>query len=442
MTESQAFYLTKHRHSAAKGHPARQNYVWRAVLWRWGEAVRVAWGAITGNRLRSVLTVSGVTVGVATVVLVAALLQGAQAFIVAQTASFAPSVVRVDKASFQDFAGDGQAFAEAVAKRPDLLPEDLAFLRARYGAQLEIGAQADAGLPVRRGGQTLQGIVVQGVTPNITALTNVEVQYGREFTAADDEYRRPVCIIGTDVADNLFAGLNPLGQELRVGQLPYQIIGVAKPRGSLFGNSQDGFVMLPLGTFTRLFGTRARSLALLARGRAGVSREETEEIIRSGLRLRRKLDFADADNFSIVTAKSVQAFTGKLTGLVGAIVFPLTGIALAVGGVVVMNMMLASVTERTREIGIRMALGARRGDILTQFLIEATLLTLLGGLLGLLVAVGLVYLIAYFTGLPVAVPLWAVAAAFLVSCTVGLVFGVVPARRAAKLDPIEALRAE
>ena len=261
MTESQAFHLTKHRHSAAKGHPARQNYVWRAVLWRWGEAVRVAWGAITGNRLRSVLTVSGVTVGVATVVLVAALLQGAQAFIVAQTASFAPSVVRVDKASFQDFAGDGQAFAEAVAKRPDLLPEDLAFLRARYGAQLEIGAQADAGLPVRRGGQTLQGIVVQGVTPNITALTNVEVQYGREFTAADDEYRRPVCIIGTDVADNLFAGLNPLGQELRVGQLPYQIIGVAKPRGSLFGNSQDGFVMLPLGTFTRLFGTRARSLA-------------------------------------------------------------------------------------------------------------------------------------------------------------------------------------
>lgn len=384
----------------------------------------------------------GVTVGVAVVVLVASLLQGAQAFIVAQTASFAPDVVRLEKAAFQDFAGDGQAFVEARAKRPDLLPDDVAWLRERYAEQLEIGAQVDASLPVRAGGATLNGIAVQGVTPNITALTNVKVQYGREFTAADDQYRRNVCIVGTDVVDDLFGGRNPLGQELRVGQLPYQIVGVAEPRGALFGNSQDGFVMLPLGTFTRVFGVRARSLAVLARGRNGTDREATEELIRTGLRLRRKLDYAAPDNFSIVTAKSVQAFTGKLTGLVGAIIYPLTAIALAVGGVVVMNMMLASVTERTREIGIRMALGARRGDILTQFLLEAALLTLGGGLIGLGAAALLVKLLAITTKLPLNVPMWAVLAACVVSSSVGLIFGVVPARRAARLDPIEALRSE
>jgi putative ABC transport system permease protein len=415
---------------------------WPASWLRWGEALRVAGGAILANRLRSGLTVAGVVVGVAVVVLVASLLQGAQEFITSQTASFAPDVARVEKAAFQDFAGDGQAFAEARAKRPDLLPDDIEYLRGRLGDRLEIGAQTDASLPVRRNGRTLRGIAVQGVTTNITSLTNVKVQYGREFTAGDNEFRRPVCIVGADIVEELFAGGNALGQELRIGQLPYQIVGVAEPRGSLFGNSQDGFVMLPLGTFTRIFGERSRSLALLTRGRAGVGREEAEELTRNALRLRRKLDYAAEDNFSIVTAKSAQAFTAKLTGIVGAIIYPLTAIALAVGGVVVMNMMLASVTERTREIGIRLALGARRGDILTQFLIEATLLTVIGGLLGLMLAGVLVWLLKILTKLPLGVPLWAVGAALIVSTAVGLIFGVVPARRASKLDPIEALRAE
>jgi putative ABC transport system permease protein len=414
---------------------------WPPSFLRFGEAIRVAWGAILAHRLRSGLTVIGVVVGVAVVVLVAALLQGVQAFIIAQTAGFAPDVVRVEKAAFQDFAGDGQAFTEARAKRPDLLPLDVVYLQELFANRLEIGAQTDATLPVRRNRQTLVGIAVQGVTPNITALTNIKIQSGRDFNSSDDNYRRNVCVIGTDIADELFPGLNPVGEELRIGQLPYEIIGVAEPRGSLFGNSQDGFVMLPLGTFTRIFGAKSRSLALLARGR-GVSREETEELVRNSLRLRRKLDSRESDNFSLVTAKSVQAFTDKLTGIVGAIIYPLTAIALVVGGVVVMNMMLASVTERTREIGIRLALGARRRDILAQFLIEATTLTIFGGAIGLLAAGCLVFGLAYATNLPLSIPKWAVTASFLVSTLVGLTFGVVPARRASRLDPIEALRSE
>lgn len=220
---------------------------------------------------------------------------------------------------------------------------------------------------------------------------------------------------------------------------------MAESRGSSFGASQDGFVQIPLGTFSRVFGTRSRSLAILAKAKdtEKMSLNEVEERVRVAIRIRRQTIGTDKeDEFSIVTAKSVQAFSASLTGIVGAIVYPLTAIALFVGGIVVMNMMLSSVTERTREIGIRMAVGARRRDILIQFLIETTTLTMIGGALGIVAAAGIIWLLAWATKLPLGLPVWAVAAAIGVSCAVGMIFGVVPARQAAALDPIEALRSE
>lgn len=377
--------------------------------------------------------------------MVAALLQGAQDFIVKTTSDFAPDVLRIEKAAFQDFGADGQAFVEAQSKRPDILPEDLEFLRAKLGARFEVGAQTDATLPARRGAKTLVGIAVQGVTPNITELSNVRIAAGRGLTSTDDYFRRNVCVVGQDVVDELFGGTDPVGAEIRLGQLPYEIVGVAQPRGSVFGNSQDGFVQIPLGTFIKIFGSRSRSLALLVKpvDAGAITADEAEEQVRVAMRIRRKLILTGKeDDFSLVTAKSVKAFSGNLTGIVGTIVYPLTAVALFVGGVVVMNMMLASVVERTREIGIRMALGARRGDILTQFLIETTTLTLLGGILGIVSAAVLIRLLTFLTNFPLSLPVWAIFAAVGVSCLVGIVFGVVPARRAAKLDPIEALRSE
>ncbi len=235
------------------------------------------------------------------------------------------------------------------------------------------------------------------------------------------------------------------GQEIRLGQLPFEVVGVAQPRGSLLGNSLDNFVQIPLGTFARIFGARFASLAILVKPRNAdkISQNDPEEQLRTAMRVRHKLIATGKDDdFSLLTAKSILAFSANLTGIVAVIVYPLTAIALFVGGVVVMNMMLASVTERTREIGVRMARGARRSDILTQFLIEAAILTLFGGILGILMAAGLVGLIRALTDFPLSVPLWAVAAALGVSCFVGIVFGAVPARQAAKLNPIEALRAE
>lgn len=410
-----------------------------------GEAISLAFDSIRVNRTRSALTILGVVVGVAVVALVAALLQGAQAFIVNSTADFAPDVLRVEKASFQDFGSDGQAFAEAQAKRPDIFVDDLEDLNERLGDEIQFGAQGDATLPARRESNTLTGVSVQGVTPNITELSNTKIAYGRGLTQTDETYRRNVCIIGQDIVDELFPTTGPIGQEIRLGQARYQVVGVAESRGSVFGASQDGFVQIPLSTFTRVFGARSRSLAILAKAREGtdLSLEEVQDRVRVAIRIRRKLVNTDKeDDFSFVTAKSVQAFSASLTGIVGAIVYPLTAISLFVGGIVVMNMMLSSVTERTREIGIRMAVGARRRDILNQFLIETTTLTVTGGLLGVLLAAGIVWILAWATKLPLSLPVWAAIAAIGVSCLVGIVFGVIPARQAARLDPIEALRSE
>ncbi len=195
----------------------------------------------------------GIVVGVAVVVMVAALLQGAQDFIVKTTSEFAPDVLRIEKAAFQDFGADGQAFVEAQSKRPDILPEDLEFLRERLGENFEVGGQTDATLPARRGAKTLVGVAVQGVTPNITELTSVKIAYGRGLTSSDDYFRRNVCVIGQDVVDELFNGANPLGEEIRLGQLPYEVVGVAQPRGSVIWKFARRFCADPARNFYQNF---------------------------------------------------------------------------------------------------------------------------------------------------------------------------------------------
>lgn len=433
---------------AAMNHRRQQKAAVSGGLWHQIEALRIAADSILANRLRSVLTIIGVMIGVAVVALVAALLEGAQRYIGQQAAELGPGVIIVNKASFQDFVGDGQAFVEALAKRPDIEIRDIAGLREKLGNRFEVGGQIDAALPIQRGNNTLNGIAVQGVTPNNTALSSLKIESGRGLTETDDEFRRAVCVIGADVAESLFPDRDPVGESIKVGAAYYDVVGTFAARGSSFGASQDAIVQIPLGTFAKLFGARSRSISLLVKAGpdpvtgAELTSDQIEDQVRFAMRQQRQLSYRAADNFSFTSAKSIEAFVGRLTGIVGAVLFPLTGIALAVGGIVVMNMMLASVTERTREIGIRKSLGARRRDILAQFLIESTMLTLLGGAVGVALAGLLVWVAARLTGFPIALPLWALVAAIIVSCTVGIVFGVFPARRAARLDPIEALRTE
>ena len=413
-------------------------------LWRWMEAFKVAVGAILANRLRSILTIVGIVIGVAVVALVAALLEGAQGFIAREAAELGPGIVIVDKASFLDFIGDGDAFFEAIAKRPDITIEDYRGLRARVSDRLNVGAQVDSSLQIQRNGKSLKNIAVQGVTANIVALSTSKIESGRELTDFDDEYRRNVCVIGADVSSDLFPFEEPVGKTIKIGTVEYDVIGVYAKKGSSAGASQDGFVQIPLGTFGKIFGSRSRSIAIIAKANSDVilSSEDVEDQVRFGMRLQRKLQPGANDNFSIRSSKSIEKFAGNITAIVGVVLFPLTGIALIVGGIVVMNMMLASVTERTREIGIRKSLGARRRDIMAQFLLESTLLTFLGGAVGVMLAALIAWGASKLTGFSVSLPLWAIVTAIVMSCTVGIAFGVFPARRAARLDPIEALRSE
>jgi putative ABC transport system permease protein len=414
---------------------------------RWIESLLIAWDAILSNRLRTMLTIIGVVIGVAVVALVASLLEGAQTFIADQAAGLGPGIARVEKASFQDFAGDGQDFEVAKAKRPDIDINEMKSLRTRIGDKLEIGAQAGGALPIRAGNLSMNGIAIQGVTSNYPLLSTLKLERGRNITETDDQYRREVCVLGADVADYLFEFDDPIGKTIKLGAFQYEIIGVYASLGSSLGASQDAFVQVPLNSFGKLFGARSRSLSLLAKAKADTQLpplpdDELEDLLRFGMRQVRQLQPGADDSFSITTAQKIQAFAGTITGIAAAVLFPLTGIALTVAGIVVMNMMLASVTERTREIGIRMAIGARRRDILAQFLLESTMLTVIGGCIGLLIAAGLVLAVAKLSGLPVNLPAWAAVAALFVSVTVGVTFGVFPARRAARLDPIEALRSE
>ncbi|HKG20600.1 MAG TPA: FtsX-like permease family protein, partial [Blastocatellia bacterium] len=247
--------------------------------------------------------------------------------------------------------------------------------------------------------------------------------------------------LGAEVAKGLFPAEDPLGKEIRIGREVFTVIGVAKVLGAVFGQSQDNFVQIPLSTFLKQFGQR-RSLTFIVRAHEGVASQAVQDQLRVILRTRHKLDFNQPDDFSIITDEVTQQLFGQITGTVAAVAFPVVGVSLVIGGIVIMNIMLATVTERTREIGIRKSLGATRRDILVQFLVESVMLSALGGIIGLLLAIAVMTIVGKFAPVPVAVPFWAPAIAITVSTMVGLFFGIYPARRAARLDPIVALRAD
>jgi putative ABC transport system permease protein len=245
------------------------------------------------------------------------------------------------------------------------------------------------------------------------------------------------------VAEGLFSQSDPLGKEIKIGPDRFTVIGVAKKLGSVLGQSQDNFIQIPLTTFLKTFGFRSSpSFLIVVRARQDVSLEQAQDQVRVIMRARHKLDYNQPDDFSVTTDEVTEQLFGSIIGTVAMVAFPVVGISLVIGGIVIMNIMLATVTERTREIGIRKSLGATRRDILIQFLVESAMLSGLGGVIGLLLAVAIMTLIGRFAPIPVAIPLWAPAIAIGVSTLVGVFFGLYPANRAARLDPIAALRAD
>ncbi|MCI0487667.1 MAG: ABC transporter permease [Blastocatellia bacterium] len=406
------------------------------------EAAKIAVSSIMAHKLRSFLTLLGVIIGVTVVTAVATVIEGANVYISEKIATLGQGVFRIQKASLTGF-GNFEKFLEAFRKNPDLTLEDLAALRESVTLADQIGAQDGGSRQVKYGNVSLDAVGVQGVTANNILLSTIEVAQGRYFTESDQENRRDVCFLGADVADGLFPAGDPLGKEIKIGRDRYTVIGVAARVGSVLGISQDNFVQVPLTTFLKAFGQRkSPTFLIVVRARDGVPVEAVQDQVRTIMRTRHKLDYNQPDDFSISNDEVTQQLFGTITGTVASVAFPVVGISLVIGGIVIMNIMLATVTERTREIGIRKSLGATRRDILIQFLVESSMLSGLGGVIGLLLAIIIMTIVGRIAPVPVAIPFWAPAIAISVSTLVGLFFGIYPASRAARLDPITALRAD
>jgi len=397
--------------------------------------------AIVAHKLRSFLTLLGVIFGVATVIVVVSLIEGFNKYVDDKIANIGTNAFSVQKFSIEDFSSL-EAYDKARRRNKDIRYEDLEAIRAR-GSDLigAVGGQEQELCEVRYDDELVYGVSLLAMTANTVEIQNRTIEIGRSFTPTEESSGRAVCFIGSDIAERLFPTRGPVGEKIRIDGRPFEVIGVAEATGSVFGQSRDKYVSIPLQTFLNIYGSRRSIQILISSSSAGKYQDAIDEA-RMIMRTRRKLSPNEPDNFGLITPSAVNNLREKIFGTIQLVAVGVTSIALVVGGIVIMNIMLVSVTERTKEIGLRKSLGARRRDILQQFLAESTTLSILGGMVGVGVAYGLARLVSILTPIPTALPMTAVVVALTVSGSVGLVAGVYPAWRASRLDPIEALRSE
>jgi putative ABC transport system permease protein len=404
------------------------------------EAIRIALQSLWANKLRSALTLLGVVIGVAAVIAVVTFTSGINGYVAQKIFNLGADVFLISKVS--PVITNIDQFLEGQ-KRKDITIEDYEAVRDACHHCAVVGASTiKIDGHAKYGEQSISDVWIRGFTPTMAQILDIDLTSGRMLNDNDENNRSSVAIIGSDVVDNLFAGVDPLNKEIRVeGQL-YTVIGVGKKQGTTLGQSRDNYVAIPIASYLKQFGSHT---TVRISGKANGVGSELESAIdeaRAIMRARRHDLPGKPDSFAAETNQSFLSIWSSLSSTFFIVMVAIASIALVVGGIVIMNIMLVSVTERTREIGIRKAMGARRRDVLLQFLIESGTMALVGGILGVLFGIAFAKGITALIGMPSAVKLWAVAAALLVSGSVGVFFGVYPAKRAAQLDPIAALRFE
>jgi putative ABC transport system permease protein len=401
------------------------------------EGVLIALRAIRANKLRAILTLVGIVIGVATVIIVVSVINGMNNYVANKINSLGSSTFIVDK---YGLITSEEEFHKAM-RRKKITMEDMKAVKRYCADCLDVGGSTESMGKVKFGPQYLEDVGVIGVTANYIDVADVDIAYGRGFSESDDLHRRAVCILGPDVVENLFNGQDPLDKIVKVQNMYLRVIGVGTKRGSFLGQNQDIWVVLPISTYEKYYGRR-NDISLHVKALSVSSMEESQDQVRVILRNRRGDKYKDPDSFGIFTAASLMNLYNNFVSTAWIVLVGVSSISLLVGGIVIMNIMLVSVTERTREIGIRKAIGARRKDILWQFLVESVTLSVLGGAFGILLGSGLALVVAAYTPLPAAIETWAVMAGLAISTSVGIFFGIFPAMRAARLDPVECLRYE
>jgi putative ABC transport system permease protein len=403
------------------------------------EAIKLALQSLWQNKLRTVLTLLGMTIAVASLIAVVTLVNGAMTYVTTKFTRYGADVFTVSRMPSIIFSSEQY---ERLQKRKNVLYDDYTYVRDNCKRCVAIGESQGTSAKVVRGTNSVTDTSIRGFTWQMPMLQNLDIAEGRGFTQTDEDHASPVAIIGTDIRDNLFPGIDPLGLELRVDGMPYTVVGVAEKQGSTFGQSQDNWVAVPLTAYMNTYGSMNSSTIYVKAGSAGTALQEAGDEVRVLMRSKRHDAPGADDSFELDVNNTLVGFFSKVTGMFGAVMGGVALIALVVGGIVIMNMMLASVTERTREIGIRKSLGARGHDIMLQFLVESCALALVGGLFGVLFGLAIAQVVTLLLGFPSTVAVWSVMVGLVMAATTGIFFGVYPARKAANLDPIVALRAE
>jgi len=402
------------------------------------DTFRIALDTLRSHKLRTFLTLFGIILAVTTLVAVISVLNGLNVYVSDKVANLGANALVVDKVGV---VTDLDKWTKA-RKRPALEMGDYEALRDGMKLASAVAAQENNVADVRYGNGLSEDVAILGTTPAFADIRQIEVQSGRLLRQADEDQAANVCVIGMDVVNKLMPSVDVLGKEIRAGQGQYQIVGVAKPKGTVLGQPQDNFVMIPLRTYRSVWLQHGDSVTMFVQVREPEWMSAAEDEARIIIRTRRHLRYQDDDNFAIIMPDSITGIWNRITGTAFGIAIWVTSVFLVVGGIVIMNIMLASVTGRTREIGLRKSLGARRGQIVMQFLVESSMLATLGGVIGVIFALVIAAIVRATSPVPISTPLYAVSIALALSTGVGLFFGIYPAMLASKLDPIEALRAE
>jgi len=403
------------------------------------EAVVGAVQSLRSSKLRSFLTLLGIILATATLIAVMSVISGMDVVIARNISDMGADGYRVTRIFFS--GTDLKKLVEMQRRNPLLTIEEFAFLKSRVTLTRELGIAANRTVTINKGKERSEDVELDGCTPNMAVIGSYDVDEGRYFSETENSRHMNVAFVGHDVASKFLPQGSPIGQTIDLEGVPFEVVGVAKAKGSVFGMSQDNFVVVPAETYFKIWGSRQ------GMDYAGIAIDhehliQAQEEVRMLLRAFRHARPQEDDNFAIVTSDSLLNLWNQLTGAISATAIGVVSVFMVVGGVVIMNIMLAAVTERTHEIGIRKSVGARSRDILNQFLVESSLLAASGGAIGVAIAWVLAVLVRSLTPVPMSVPVTAVLMGVTLSAAVGLFFGIYPARRAAHLDPIAALRME
>ena len=403
------------------------------------EPAAVALETLRAHKLRSFLMLLGIVLSVSTLIMVVSLISGVNLYVGTRIANLGSNVFLVMRFPI---ITDVNEFVKATRRNKPITWDDFEFLRDNMKSAVRVGAQANTLGRTKANGQTVEDTVLFGVTASMGDMKTEEPAQGRYIADSDNAQHAQVALIGSDVAEKLFSGRDPIGKEINIDGRPYRVIGTGKPIGSILGQSRDNYAYIPIQTFLKFYATSNTSLAVNVESRGGDWMSRSQEEAEMLMRARRHLRPNETDNFGVLDAGSLVELFKRLTGALAASMVGIAAVFLVIGGVVIMNVMLATVIERTREIGLRKSLGARRADILLQFLAETAVMCSIGGAVGVALAYVFAQVIAVKTPVPMHVPLTAVLLALGASTGVGVVFGLYPARKAALLNPIEALRQE